>query len=36
MKKSFNELRGKYLNFIYDSFDINYDAEYMIITYHYD
>lgn len=36
MEKSFNELRSKYPNFIYNSFDINYDNEYMIITYHYE
>ena len=36
MVKSFNELRSKYLNFIYNGFDIDYDNEYMIITYHYE
>lgn len=36
MDKNFNELRSKYTCFIYDSFDIDYDNEYMIITYHYE
>lgn len=36
MGKSFSELRSQYPNFIYNNFDIDYDNEYMIITYHYE
>ncbi len=36
MEKSFSELRSQYPNFIYNNFDIDYDNEYMIITYHYE
>ena len=32
----FEELRENYKAFIYSGFDINYDNDYMIITYHYE